>query len=133
MSSSTPSPTVSNPNNLGKYDVKIYYSTYQSGNALYLGGPRSTQELSDNYLHNFFQKTTEEEQITGITKYRCGYIVNTNPKVYVKNPIIYIVQDTSSPNDSVAVGWGYAAIGSGFPDGAFDLSVCFLRAERINC
>jgi len=121
--SSSSSTTVSNPNSLNKYDVKIYYSTFQSGNALYLGGPRSTQELSDNYLHNFFQKTTEEEQTTGIIKYRCGYFVNTNPTISVKNPIAYIVQDTSSPNDSVAVGWGYADIGSGFPDGSFDLSV----------
>lgn len=119
----TPTTTVSNPNNLGKYDVKIYYSTHEAGNALYLGGPRSTQELSDNYLHNFFQKTTEEEQTSGITKYRCGYIVNTNPIVYVKNPILYFIQNTSSPNDSVAIGWGFADIGTGFPDGQFDVSV----------
>jgi hypothetical protein len=126
--SATPTPTpttttVSNPYNLGKYDVKIYYSSHEAGNALYLGGPRSNQELSDNYLHNFFQKTTEAEQISGITKYRCGYIVNTSSTVYVKNPILFIIQNTSSPNDSVAVGWGYAAIGTGFPDGLFDLSV----------
>src|SRR6476661_11015027 len=90
---------------LSKDDIKIFYSSASDGAALYLGGPRTTQELSDNYLHNFFQRTTTDEQITGITKYRCGYIFNNNPSIYIKNPILFLVSNTSSPNDNVSVGW----------------------------
>lgn len=50
--------------------------------------------------------------VTGITKFRCGYIYNSNPKEYIKNPILFIVADTSSPNDAVEVGWGTSKIGN---------------------
>ena len=56
-----------------------------------------------------FGKTTEDEQITGITKLRCGYIYNNNPDYYLKNPYVFVVSDTTSPNDYVEVGWGTAA------------------------
>lgn len=108
--------------NLNPSDIRIYYSSKQVGDTLYLGGYRTNQELSDNYLHNFFPRTTEAEEVSGITKHRCGYIFNANPHIYMKNPILYIVQDTSSPNDYVMVGWGTSEIGTGLV-GTGDYSV----------
>lgn len=93
-------------------DIHIYTSTHSASGATYLGGARTTNELSDNYLHNFFNKTTPEQLITGITKFRCGYIYNSNPKEYIKNPILFVVSDTTSTSDSVSVGWGTSKIGN---------------------
>lgn len=107
-------------------DIKIFYSTASAGGINYLGGARTTTELSNNFLHNFFGKTTEDEQVTGITKLRCGYIYNNNPDYYLKNPYVFVVSDTTSPNDYVEVGWGTAAIGTGLTgatDGSIEQSV----------
>jgi len=103
-------------------DIRIFYSTASAGGNNYLGGPRTTTELSDNFLHNLFGKTTEDEQITGITKLRCFYLYNANPDYYLKNPYVYVVSDTTSPNDFVEVGWGTAEIGTGL-SGATDDSI----------
>lgn len=105
-------------------DIKIYYSSATSVDTtkLYLGGYRTTQELSDNYLHNFFQKTTHDEEVSGIIKFRCGYIYNANTTEYIRNPILFIISDTTSSNDYVAVGWGTAKTGSGL-QGAVDGSI----------
>ena len=98
---------------LNNIDISIYYSTKVDGLISYLGGQRTDDQLSDNRLHNFFQKTTDEEAKTGIIKFRCGYIFNESSTVYLRNPALFIVSDTSSPNDSVSIGWGSAAIGTG--------------------
>ena len=98
---------------LSTTDIKWFVSTYSVDGINGLGGQRSVTELSDNYLHNLFDKTTKDQQTTGITKVRCGYIFNSNPTDYVKNPILFIVSDTASPSDFVLVGWGSAKIGTG--------------------
>lgn len=99
---------------LSTTDIKWYVSTHSASGISGLGGPRSTTtELSDNYLHNLFDKTTKDQQTTGITKVRCGYIYNDNPTDYIKNPILFVVSDTASPSDFVMIGWGTARIGTG--------------------
>jgi hypothetical protein len=103
-------------------DIRIFYSSASAGGKNYLGGARSLTELSDNFLHNLFGKTTEDEQITGITKLRCFYVFNSNPDFYLKNPYVFVVSDTTSPNDYVEVGWGTAEIGTGL-SGATDDSI----------
>jgi len=106
-----------------KTNLKLFYSTKQDGNGnLYLGGAMSTEEVSNNFLHNLLQKTTEDEQITGIQKFRCVYAYNDHESVYIKNLAAFIVADTTSPNDFVEVGWGSAEIGLGTA-GALDDSI----------
>lgn len=107
-------------------DLKAFYSDYSAGGKNYLGGSRSTSELSDNYLYNLLDKTTDNEQLTGITKFRCFYFYNDNEAVYIKNPAVFVVSDTTSPNDSVEVGWGTAEIGTGLfgaTDGSVEQSI----------
>lgn len=106
-------------------DIKIYTSSATDPNdatIVRLGGPRTTEELSDNRLHNIFPKTTKDEETTGVTKFRCFYLFNANTTTYLKNPVLFIVSDTSSSNDSVAIGWGSANVGSGL-SGATDNSI----------
>lgn len=103
-------------NTLEKRDIRIFLSTKTVETITSLGGSRTIEELSDNRLHNFFQKTTDEEQRSGIIKFRCGYVYNANASVAMKNPALFIVSDTTSPNDSVEIGWGTAAVGTGYDD-----------------
>lgn len=99
---------------LSIFDIKWFISTHTHDGNLYLGGARHpTTEFSDNFLHNLLNKTTKEQMETGITKYRCGYIYNSNATEYLKNPILFIVSDTASPSDFVEIGWGTAKIGTG--------------------
>lgn len=94
-------------------DIRIFLSTKQIGEITSLGGERSVEELSDNRLHNFFQKTLDEEQKSGIIKFRGGYVYNANPYVAIKNAALFIISDTTSPNDSVSIGWDPAEVGTG--------------------
>lgn len=101
--------------NLSSRNIKLYLSSWVDSvtGVQFLGGYRTTQELSDNRLHNLFNKTTKDEETSGIVKFRCVYVYNDNDTFYIKNPIVYVVSDTTSSNDSVAVGWGVAKIGPG--------------------
>jgi len=99
-------------NPLQTTDIHIYYSSHTASGASYLGGPKSAAELSNDFLHNFFNQTTPLQMKDGITKFRCGYIYNSNPGEYIKNPILFVVSDTTSPNDSVSLGWGTSKIGN---------------------
>lgn len=107
---------------LEKKDIKLYYSTKQQSGSLYLGGARTVVEFSDNYLHNLLQKTTDEEQVTGIQKFKCVYVYNDHATVYLKNPAAFVVSDTTSPNDFIELGWGTSQIGSGL-SGSTDNSI----------
>lgn len=102
--------------------IKLFYSTKAVGANLYLGGARTTEEVSDNYLHNLLQKTTPEEQATGIQKFKCLYVYNADDVVYIKNIAAFVVSDTESPNDFIEIGWGTAEIGTGLA-GALDGSI----------
>ena len=94
-------------------EVKAFYSSESAGGFNYLGGPRSTTEISDNILYNLFPKTTDDEQHTGVIKYRCFYFYNGNTTTYIKNPAVFVVSDTTSSNDFVEVTWGTSEIGDG--------------------
>lgn len=93
-------------------DIHIYYSTHAASGASYLGGARTLAELSNDFLHNFFDWTDPTQMASGITKFRCGYIYNSNLHEYIKNPILFVVSDTTSPNDTVSIGWGTSKIGN---------------------
>ena len=107
-------------------EVKAFYSSQSAGGFNYLGGPRSTTEISDNILYNLFPKTTDDEQLTGIIKYQCFYFYNDNTTIYIKNPAVFVVSDTTSPNDFVEVAWGTAEIGTGLfaaTDGSIEQTI----------
>jgi len=107
-------------------EIKAFYSNATAGGFNYLGGSRSTTEISDNVLYNLFAKTTDDEQLTGIVKYRCFYFYNDNVSAYVKNPAVFVVSDTTSSSDFVEVAWGTAEIGDGVfgsTDGSIEQSI----------
>src|SRR6476661_5094297 len=133
--------------NLTSRDIKLYYSSWSDSltGVQFLGGYRTDQELSDNRLHNLFNKTTKDEEVSGIVKFRCVYVYNNNDTFYLKNPIVYVVSDTTSSNDSVSVGWGAAKIGPGdalavdgsieqqiFNENTFPVNVSFYGGNNRN-
>lgn len=108
---------------LTKFDIHFYKSTNTSGGISNLGGARDpTNEVADNYLHSLFDKVTNAQAGTGITKFRCIYVRNNSTSEYLKNPIAVLISNTESPNDDAAIGWGTAAIGDG-TTGATDGSI----------
>jgi hypothetical protein len=97
---------------LTKQDIKYYLSTHESSGVPYLGGARDEEdEVSDNFLHSLFDKVSKEHAESGITKFRCIYVYNSNKTEWLKNPIVIIPANTESPNDDAAVGWGSSKIG----------------------
>ena len=87
-------------------------STHSSSGIINLGGARhATEEMSDNILHAIYDKVSNEHAKSGITKFRCMYIYNSNKTEWLKNPIAVVISNTKSSNDDAAVGWGTAKIG----------------------
>lgn len=62
-------------------------------------------------IHNCFDKVTESEADLGKTEFRCIYIKNLHTTEPVRNPILIIVQNTASPDDQAAIGWGTSPFG----------------------
>jgi hypothetical protein len=104
---------------LTKSDIKWMQSTHSSGGITNLGGPRhATEEASDDILHAVYDKVSNEHAKSGITKFRCLYIYNSNKKEWIKNPIAIVISNTKSSNDDASVGWGTAKIGPNIDDEA---------------
>ena len=97
---------------LTKSNIRYRLSTHTAGGIPYLGGEmHPTDEVSDNFLHAIYDKVSDEHAESGITKFRCIYIYNSNATEWLKNPIAIVIQNTKSPNDEAAIGWGTAKIG----------------------
>lgn len=92
-------------------------STHSAGGISNLGGPRhATDTMSDKILHAVFDKVSNDDAISGITKFRCMYIYNSNKTEYIKNPIAIVISNTKSSNDDASIGWGTAKIGPNIDD-----------------
>lgn len=95
------------PADFNAYSVKWFKSEHGIGTAFSCGGPRTTEEITGNFIiHNLFDKVTEDEADLGKTEFRCIYIRNIHDKEPLRNPILIIVQNTASPDDELAIGWG---------------------------
>ncbi len=87
------------------FDVKIHINWRKSGaSGNNLGGDIHVDEIPNRTLHNLFPNFTENEVISGITKYRCIYMINLHPSINFLNPIFYIPINTLSPSTQIWVG-----------------------------
>lgn len=97
---------------LTKSNIKYMQSTHSSSGISNLGGARhATDVISDKILHAVYDKVSPSHASSGITKFRCMYIYNSNKTEYIKNPIAVVIANTKSSNDEAGVGWGTAKIG----------------------
>lgn len=93
------------------YSIRFYKSQYNIGTATSCGGAISTTEVNTMTIHNLFDKVTPDEADLGKTEFRCVYVKNLHPTEPMRNPILMIVQNTASPDDQLAIGWGTSPFG----------------------
>ena len=68
-----------------------------------IGGVISTTEVTDNSLHNLFDKTLGTESTAGDIEYRCIYVKNTHGSLELELAKIWISTNTSSPANVIAI------------------------------
>ena len=68
-----------------------------------IGGAISTTEVTDNSLHNLFDKTLGTESTAGDIEYRCIYVKNTHGSLELELAKIWISSNTSSPANVIAI------------------------------
>ena len=68
-----------------------------------IAGSTSTYEITDNSLHNLFDKTLGTESTAGDTEYRCIYVKNTHASLELELAKIWISTNTSSPANVIAI------------------------------
>ncbi len=86
-------------------DIKFYLSG-GAGNTnpnASLGGVISTTEITDNTLHNLFDKVSAGEAQTGDTEYRAIFIKNTHASLTLAGAKVYIQTNTPSTDTSVQI------------------------------
>lgn len=86
-------------------DIKFYLSggTSNTNVNASLGGAISTTEVTDNQLHNLFDKTLGTESTAGDIEYRCIYVKNTHGSLELELAKIWISTNTSSPANVIAI------------------------------
>ena len=92
---------------MSTFDVKIHIQWFKSGlSGNCLGGEMTDPpvEITNRTLHNLFPGFTQDDVVSGITKYRCLYMRNMHPTVPLKNPVFYIPINTLSPATEIWVG-----------------------------
>lgn len=99
------------PADFNAYSLRWFRSQHVIGQASSCGGAIDTNEIADFQIHNLFDKVTPDEADLGKTEFRCYYVKNVHPTEPVRNPILIIVQNTASPDDQVAIGWGTSPFG----------------------
>jgi len=75
-----------------------------------LGGARSNTELVDATMHNLFDRVSSVEAAAGLIEYRCIYVRNEHATLDWQDVRVFIDSQTTSPDTSVAVALGSAAI-----------------------
>ena len=86
-------------------NIKFYLSggTSNTNVNASLGGAISTTEVTDNSLHNLFDKTLGTESTAGDIEYRCIYVKNTHASLELELAKIWISTNTSSPANVIAI------------------------------
>ena len=86
-------------------NIKFYLSggTSNTNVNASIGGAISTTEVTDNSLHNLFDKTLGTESTAGDTEYRCIYIKNTHGSLELELAKIWISTNTTSPANVIAI------------------------------
>ena len=86
-------------------NIKFYLSggTSNTNVNASIGGAISSTEVTDNSLHNLFDKTLGVESTAGDTEYRCIYVKNTHGSLELELAKIWISTNTSSPANVIAI------------------------------
>ena len=86
-------------------NIKFYLSGGTSNTDVNasIGGAISTTEVTDNSLHNLFDKTLGVESTAGDIEYRCIYVKNTHASLELELAKIWISTNTSSPANVIAI------------------------------
>ena len=86
-------------------DIKLYNSGGASNSDVNasLGGVISSVEITDNTLHNLFDKVTGAEAEAGDTEYRLIYVKNTHATLTYQGVKVYIDTNTPSAGTSVEI------------------------------
>lgn len=97
------------------YSVRWFKSQHEivvagEPNKTSCGGAIDTDEIPNFTVHNLFDKVTDAEADLGKTEFRCYYVKNLHPSEPIRNPLLLIVQNTASPDDQIAIGWGTSPI-----------------------
>ena len=86
-------------------NIKFYLSGGGSNSNVNasIGGAISSVEVTDNSLHNLFDKTLGTESTAGDIEYRCIYVKNTHGSLELELAKIWISTNTSSPANVIAI------------------------------
>lgn len=89
-------------------DIKLYLSggAANSDPNAALGGAISSTEVTDNSLHNLFDKVTGAEGAAGDIEYRCVYIKNTHGSLTLEAAKVWIATQTPSGDSAIAIALG---------------------------
>jgi hypothetical protein len=80
---------------------------------LSLGGVISSVNIVDNTDNNVYVDVSGDEGAAGSTKYRCRGVVNTHATLPLIAPKVWIVSNTPSADDTIAIGIGTSTYGTG--------------------
>jgi len=69
-----------------------------------LGGDKSATSITDNTLHNLFDKVTGTESTAGDTEYRGFYVHNNHGSLTLESAIIWIDSETVHAGANVQIG-----------------------------
>jgi hypothetical protein len=86
-------------------DIKQYKTAHTVGAVTSLGGAITATEVADDTLHAMFDIVTESQAENGITEFRIVAFKNVNTTEDMLNPRALVINDSSSPNTTYAVGW----------------------------
>jgi hypothetical protein len=95
-------------------DIKKYLSggAANSDPNASLGGQISSTEITDNTLHNLFDKVTGPEAEAGDIEYRAIFIKNTHATLTYEDVVVYISSNTPSADTTVAIALADEAVGT---------------------
>jgi hypothetical protein len=78
---------------------------------LSIGGAMSTTTvITDNTLHNLFDKVTGAESTAGATEYRCFYVLNNHGSLTYQTAKIYIDSEDTHTGEDVEIGLDLAGV-----------------------
>lgn len=93
-------------------DIKFYLTGGSSNSDVNasLGGVVSSTEITDNSLHNLFDKVTGTESSAGDTEYRCIAVKNTHGTLVLQDGKIWVSSETTHTGADMEIGLDLAGL-----------------------
>lgn len=80
---------------------------------LSLGGKMSSTSIVNNALQNLFDNVSSAERASGVTDYRCFYLMNAHSTESLEDAVIFISAQTPSEDTDIEIGLDPAGVGDG--------------------